>query len=205
MQGSEVGLFLKNNQWISAAVASKSTSGNGTSVIQIDISPEGHKLICEHGMHAFEQKVLERLPEPFMDEESWEIRPVRDGFFDNHEFIQQHKIPRVLSWIDELSRHKLLLAISPEMECFQGHYPDNPILPGIVQLHWAIGFSISLLGFSGVPFDIKRLKFKNIVQPPSVLELVLSKSSTNSVQFQFNSVGQIHSMGCLVFEEEMPC
>jgi 3-hydroxymyristoyl/3-hydroxydecanoyl-(acyl carrier protein) dehydratase len=205
MEGSEVGLFLKNNQWISAAVASASTSGNGTNVIQVDISPEGHKLICEHGMHEFEQKVLERIPESFMDEESWEIRPVRDGFFNSHEFLQQHEIPRVLSWVNEQPRQKLLLDISPEMNCFQGHFPGNPILPGIVQLHWAIGFSISLLGFSEAPYDIKRLKFKNIVQPPSVLELVLSKAPTNMVQFQFNSVGQIHSMGCLVFKEDMSC
>ena len=47
---------------------------------------------------------------------------------------------------------------------FQGHFPGNPILPGIVQLHWAIGFSMGLLGFSEAPHDIKRLKFKNIVQ-----------------------------------------
>lgn len=205
MQGSEIVLFLKNNQWISAAVASTSTNGNGFNVIQVDVSPEGHKLICEQGMHEFEQKVLERMPEPFMDENSWEIRPVRDGFFESHEFIQQHKIPRVLSWVNEQPLHKLLLDISPEMDCFQGHFPGNPILPGIVQLHWAIGFSISLLGFSEVPFDIKRLKFKNIIQPPSVLELVLSKAPTNMVQFQFNSVGQIHSMGCLVFKEDTLC
>ena len=205
MHDAAVSQFLKDNKWVSAAVASTPTRGNGANVIQVDISPEGHQLICEYGMREFEQKVLERLPKPFKDEESWEIRPVRDNFFDSHEFIQQHKIPRVLSWVDELSRYKLLLEISPEMECFQGHFPDNPILPGIVQLHWAIGFSMALFGFSEVPFDIKRLKFKNIVQPPSVVELVLSKSSANTIQFQFNSVGQIHSMGRLVFKEDMSC
>ena len=202
MEGSELGLFLKNNPWISAAGQSAST---GVNKIQVDVSPEGHQLICERGMHEFEQKMLERMPDSLLDQGSWEIRPVRNGFFDHHEFIQQHKIPRVLSWIDELSRHKLLLAISPEMECFQGHYPGNPILPGIVQLHWAIGFSISLLGFSELPLDIKRLKFKNIVQPPRVLELVLSKSSANTVQFQFSSVDQTHSMGSLIFKEDMSC
>jgi len=205
MEGSEIGLFLKNNPWISTAGVSASTGVRGANVIQVDISREGHELICEHGMHAFEQKVQEGLTGSLIDEKRWEIRPVRDGFFEHHEFIQQHKIPRVLSWVDEISRHKLLLGISPEMECFKGHYPGNPILPGIVQLHWAIGFSISLLGFSGVPFDIKRLKFKNIVQPPRVIELVLSKSSTNIGQFQFSSVGQIHSLGSLVFKEDIPC
>jgi 3-hydroxymyristoyl/3-hydroxydecanoyl-(acyl carrier protein) dehydratase len=205
MQGSDVDLFLKNNKWISAAVASTSTNGNGTNVIRVDISPEGHKLICEHGMHEFEQKVLESIADSFMDKESWEIRPVRDGFFDHHELIQQYKIPRVLSWVDELSRHKLLLAVLPEMECFEGHYPGNPILPGIVQLHWAIGFSTNLLDLSGVPLDIKRLKFKNIVQPPRVIELVVGKSSTNTVQFQFSSVGHIHSTGSLIFKEDTSC
>lgn len=205
MQVSEVNHFLKNNKWLSGAGASSSRSGNGSRLIQVDISPEGHKLICERGMREFSEKILASLPEPYKHDESWEIRPVRDGYFDRHEFIQQHKIPRVLSWVDELSRHKLLLAISPEMDCFEGHFPDNPILPGIVQLHWAVGFSMSLFGFCEASVEIKRLKFKNIVQPPNVLELVLSKSSTNTIQFQFNSIGQIHSMGSLIFEEDTPC
>jgi 3-hydroxyacyl-[acyl-carrier-protein] dehydratase len=201
MDGSEIGLFLESNPWVSAATAPASPDAR---LIQLDVSPEGHELIREHGMREFEQKMLERLPEPLKSENAWEIRPVRDGFFDTDEWLQQHKIPRVLSWLDELSRHKLLLAVSPEMECFEGHYPGNPILPGIVQLHWAIGFSISLLGFTGVPLDIKRLKFKNIVQPPRVIELVLRKSSTNTVQFQFSSVGHIHSTGSLIFREDTP-
>lgn len=205
MQGSEVDRFLNNSKWVSTAVAPATNRDDGAHFIQVDISPEGHQLICEQGMHVFEQKVLEGLPGSSLNEGGWEIRPVRDGFFDNHELIQQHKIPRVLSWLDESSQHKILLAVSPELDCFKGHYPGNPILPGIVQLHWATGISMSLLGFSEVPLDIKRLKFKNIVQPPSVIELVLSMSSTNMVQFQFNSVGQIHSMGCLVFKEDASC
>ena len=205
MQHSLVEQLLTDNKWVSSAEEKKPFSDTDDSVIYINISPDGHELICNHGMREFELRMLDVLPDHVRQKARWQIGPVQNGYFENNDFIRQFDIPPVLSWVNESPQHKLLLAVSPEMECFKGHYPDNPILPGIVQVHWAIGVSMELFGLSESPNEIKRLKFKNVVQPPHVIELDLRKSVTNTINFQFNSVGQVHSMGCLVFREDKSC
>ena len=43
---------------------------------------------------------------------------------------------------------------------FQGHFPGQPVLPGIVQLHLAVLVCRALYGFDDAPQEVKRLKFK---------------------------------------------
>lgn len=117
----------------------------------------------------------------------------------------KNRKPGIISWTQGLSDHRLLLDVSSDLEFFEGHFPGNPILPGIVQLHWAVGVSKSLFKFEGIPHEVKRLKFSNIVQPPSVLELHLNQKSETGVEFQFTSCGRVHSMGSLVFRDDLSC
>ena len=116
-----------------------------------------------------------------------------------------HRLPRILSRSDDVPYHRLLLEISPELSWFQGHFPGNPVLPGVVQLHWAIIISLSQFGFRDAPTEIKRLKFKSVVTPPRTLELALSRPTENEVQFEYSSLGQQHSLGRLIFTPEAPC
>ena len=64
---------------------------------------------------------------------------------------------------------------------------------------------MSLFNFDGIPCEVNRLKFSNIVQPPSVLELSLEQKNKTGVQFQYTSFGSVHSMGSLVFRENLSC
>jgi len=120
-------------------------------------------------------------------------------------FEADHKLPPILSRIDDSPNHRLILEISPELNWFQGHFPGNPVLPGVVQLHWAIMISISVFGFRDAPVEFKRLKFKRVVVPPGKLELTLCRSTENEVQFEYTSQGKQHSQGRLIFTPEAPC
>jgi 3-hydroxymyristoyl/3-hydroxydecanoyl-(acyl carrier protein) dehydratase len=133
---------------------------------------------------------------------------------ENNQFIESDAwlaaqadfdLPKVLSRVEEASGLVLMLDVVPEMKVFEGHFPGNPILPGIVQLHWAVGIAMAEYAFRDAPFEIKRLKFKSIVQPPRVLELTLCRSTENEVEFKFTSTDQVHSMGCFVVEEASQC
>ena len=121
------------------------------------------------------------------------------------EFETDHGLPRILSRSDDFPNHRLLLEISPELDCFQGHFPGNPVLPGVVQLHWAIIISLSLFGFRDAPLEIKQLKFKNVVTPPATLELTLRNPTEHEVLFEYASPGQLHSQGRLIFKQVSPC
>jgi len=113
--------------------------------------------------------------------------------------------PQVLSLQDDPDGLRLRLEIVPALDCFRGHFPDEPVLPGVVQLHWAVLIAQARFDFPAVPTEIKRLKFKKIVTPPQELELTLSRRSATEVQFSFDSPDGPNSEGRLVFAETAVC
>lgn len=110
------------------------------------------------------------------------------------------EFPVVVSVAGAVPEFQLTLKVDPELEGFRGHFPGNPVLAGIVQVHWAATFTKNLFNYDQVPTQIKRLKFKNIVQPPATLVLSLRQVDSQSVQFEFSSESYSHSMGMLMFE-----
>jgi 3-hydroxymyristoyl/3-hydroxydecanoyl-(acyl carrier protein) dehydratase len=113
--------------------------------------------------------------------------------------------PRILSFTADSGFFRVKLDISQDLCWFRGHFPDQPVLPGVVQLHWAIIVACALFDFSGSPREIKRLKFKNIVTPPKLLELSVCQHGPNEVQFEFCSDDAQNSLGRLVFAEKAAC
>lgn len=113
--------------------------------------------------------------------------------------------PRVLSVHEESSEYCLQMDITPQLDCFRGHFPGNPVLPGVVQLHWAVVVSMAYFDFDYVPVEIKRLKFKNVVIPPRVVELKISRSGQHEVRFNYSGLGLRHSEGRLIFDEDSTC
>ena len=111
----------------------------------------------------------------------------------------QNRFPRVLSQIEDLTTLRLQLDVDTELEWFRGHFPGNPVLPGVVQLHWAICAAQTCFGYLDTPNEILRLKFKSIVTPPRVVELALSRPRTGEVQFDYVGLGQQYSQGRLKF------
>lgn len=205
MQDFELSQFLKGNKWVSDAVLLNSGVENSAFQLAIDISPVGHDLIRDHGIQEFEQHIQTRLSSLCIKEDCWKIRPVNTEIWGPLILDLRQDLPPVLSQIDAFPQQRLLMDVSPDLEWFRGHFPDKPILAGVVQLHWAAGISLALFKFSEVPVEVKRLKFKSLVTPPGILELTLCKTNKNEVEFKFNSLGKSYSLGCLVFDQEIPC
>ncbi|KAB2840154.1 MAG: AMP-binding protein, partial [Burkholderiales bacterium] len=50
-------------------------------------------------------------------------------------------------WPEVMARRRegetlvLQLRVAPELDFFAGHFPSQPILPGVMQVHWAIHFA----------------------------------------------------------------
>ncbi len=110
--------------------------------------------------------------------------------------------PRTLSINADGPRTRILLEASPSLCWFRGHFPKQPVLPGIVQLHWAILVGRALYGFESVPREIKRLKFKKVIIPPRKLELVVSRKREHEMLFSFSSQGDVNSEGHLSFMDD---
>lgn len=91
------------------------------------------------------------------------------------------------------------LEIAEDHDCFRGHFPGFPVLPGVVQLHWAVEFAREYFGFTEAVCDIRRLKFKNIVIPPAAVTLELVRTGEDEARFVYFNSGATFSQGRLGF------
>jgi 3-hydroxymyristoyl/3-hydroxydecanoyl-(acyl carrier protein) dehydratase len=82
----------------------------------------------------------------------------------------------------------------------EGHFPGKPILPGVVQIGWAIHYSREYLGCAGDFSRLEALKFQRVIQPGERIALNLKLDrSTNKLTFKYASGDTSHSGGRIVF------
>ncbi len=116
-------------------------------------------------------------------------------------FNRQAGSPRVLSLVSAPQETSIGLGVPADLDWFRGHFPGKPVLPGIVQVHWAVLACRALYGLPGGPREIKRLKFKRMVAPPAEIELALARVGEHAAQFRFSTRGEQTSGGTIVFGE----
>ena len=114
------------------------------------------------------------------------------------------KLPDVLainaSKIDEVV---LALAIPAQLEAFSGHFPNNPILPGVVQIDWAIRYAALHLGITKPETRDFQVKFRNIIRPNAPISLTLKiDRSGNRLSFIYQSGDEVMSSGQLKLGEK---
>jgi acyl-CoA synthetase (AMP-forming)/AMP-acid ligase II/3-hydroxymyristoyl/3-hydroxydecanoyl-(acyl carrier protein) dehydratase len=69
---------------------------------------------------------------------------------------------------------RLQVELPPTLIYFQGHFPGEAILPGVSQVHMAVLLSQAALDFTPRGSELNRVKFRDIVRPGEVLDLVLT-------------------------------
>ena len=81
------------------------------------------------------------------------------------------------------------LLVDPELAGFAGHFPDFPILPGVVQLDWAVHYAREFLQLGQSVMRVERLKFTCPISPNTPLHLSLIYDvGKASVDFRFYRV-----------------
>lgn len=99
------------------------------------------------------------------------------------------------------------LSITQDLPHFMGHFPAFPILPGVIQLDWAITLGQKYYSISQKFKAVERLKFNAPVRPDCMLTLILEHKTipdANSyLQFSYQSQSQPISSGRVVFGESV--
>jgi len=78
------------------------------------------------------------------------------------------------------------LLVTSELAGFAGHFPDFPILPGVVQLDWAVHYAQEFLLLDEPVMRVERLKFTCPISPNTPLQLsLIYDAGKASVDFRF--------------------
>jgi 3-hydroxymyristoyl/3-hydroxydecanoyl-(acyl carrier protein) dehydratase len=84
---------------------------------------------------------------------------------------------------------RLDLQVDPALSYFTGHFPELPILPGVVQLDWAIRMARQYLGLRGEFRGMEQLKFNAVVLPGYSLSLTLEWDASQGELRFFYDIG----------------
>ena len=110
------------------------------------------------------------------------------------------RLPEVRQEMCHGDRIEISLFIPPDLIYFDGHFPAAPILPGVAQVDWAVGYARRLLGLSGPFRRLEQLKFQQVIRPKMEVQLTLRHMSARlSADFRYVSAAGAHSGGRIVF------
>lgn len=105
-------------------------------------------------------------------------------------------LPAVL----ERSGHTFTLAMDPDLTAFQGHFPGHPVLPGVVQVDWAVRFGTEVFGPLGRFRAIEHLKFQDPIRPGEPVQLHLGfDPGPGRLRFRYEAGPVRKSSGVILF------
>lgn len=91
------------------------------------------------------------------------------------------------------------------LAAFEGHFPAGAVLPGVVQLAWAVEAGREAFGLSAPVQRIEALKFQQVVRPGTRLSLTLQwDAAARKLRFRFESSAGVHGSGRLGYAAAAP-
>lgn len=126
-------------------------------------------------------------------------------------FAPTSAMPEVLSYAhavavdrpDAPRRWRYTMRIAASLIQFEGHFPMQPILPGVAQLHWAVQFAQRHVVALARMRSVEQLKFTAPIMPGATLTLTLTDDvARHRVAFVYEANGRSCATGLLCYEME---
>lgn len=111
-----------------------------------------------------------------------------------HVFNVNVSLPVILD--RNVSKDSITYKIFLYRQCnfFKGHFPEFQLVPGVLQLYMAKEFANAHFHLTLGQGQYKRIKFSNIIEPDSIINLRLEKSE-NSVSYEYFSESKKYASG----------
>ena len=95
---------------------------------------------------------------------------------------------------------ELQLTIPHDLDYFRGHFPTAPIVPGVVQIKWAIELAGRYLAAGGTFVGMDALKFQHVMLPGISVTLSLRwAASDGRLHFAYQNDGARYGSGRIRF------
>jgi 3-hydroxymyristoyl/3-hydroxydecanoyl-(acyl carrier protein) dehydratase len=107
--------------------------------------------------------------------------------------------PRVISSRRGDDTVELALNVPADLACFPDHFPNYPMLPGVLQLAWAIAASQREFALRGAATRIVGLKFMQPIRPGDDIALQLQRVAPAEIRFSYQHGDTRCSSGRLQF------
>lgn len=111
------------------------------------------------------------------------------------------RLPVVLGRRTADRQATVALRVPPDLDALRGHFASLPIVPGVVQVAWALHFGHAELRTTTVLAGMDHVKFRRIVQPGHRLVLSVTwEPHRSSLSFQLGTRDELHSSGRLFLD-----
>jgi 3-hydroxymyristoyl/3-hydroxydecanoyl-(acyl carrier protein) dehydratase len=98
---------------------------------------------------------------------------------------------------------RLHLTIAPELSYFEGHFDGCPLVPGVVQVNWAIELGRTHLPIRAAFRGLRAVKFMRVILPSARPMLRLDYASdSGALDFAYEFDGGMYSSGTALFGVE---
>jgi len=95
----------------------------------------------------------------------------------------------------------LELSVPPDLAYFSGHFPKVPVLPGVVQVDWALAIGKRLLALPVKFAGMEVIKFQQLIRPGDRISLTLRfDAERGKLYFAFRNSGAPCSSGRILLE-----
>lgn len=98
-------------------------------------------------------------------------------------------------------RHvELEVTVPSDLFYFDGHFPEAPILPGVVQIDWAIRYGRQYFDLPPQFRALHALKFHHVIRADNQVALELAYDAQKGrLNFRYFSPAGQHASGCILF------
>ncbi|MEI8571674.1 AMP-dependent synthetase [Methylomonas sp. LW13] len=96
----------------------------------------------------------------------------------------------------------LALRIPKDLTYFNGHFDEIAVVPGVVQIQWAVHYARQYLGLTRDFSHMESVKFKELLLPGQELELALHYlQQAGKLTFCYRSATCEYSSGRIYFHD----
>ncbi|MGI2097538.1 thioester dehydrase [Shewanella glacialipiscicola] len=112
-------------------------------------------------------------------------------------------LPPILYTNIGIDNIELRLLITAEIEYFNGHFPEQAVLPGVTQLDWAVRLGCEYFGYAEAVANLEVLKFQQLILPGQEVTLSIhNNAAKGKLTFAYRDGDKRYASGRIAFDTQ---